>query len=330
MTISLCIVAYNEESSLKALFDSIRSQTYPKNKTELVLIDNGSNDSTLDLMQKFKDENSDSGYMGIQVISIPRHNLAYACNIALENFKADVYVRVDAHATIAEDFLEKNIECFKSGEDICGGHRPCVVAEDTPMQHTLLATEESMFGSSFASYRRECSERTYTSSLFHLAMRRSVYEKAGKYNDTLGRTEDNEYTYRLRTLGYKLCYDPDIHSYQHVRSSLKKMIKQKYSNGYWIGKTLHVCPKCFSIFHFAPLALVLGLIGCLIIALLGFKWLLWLLISAYLLFDIAVTVSAFATAKKIYPQFLLLPFIFPVLHLCYGVGTLIGIFSFRK
>ena len=37
-TVSLCIVAYNEEDYLSFLFENILKQTYPKSLTEIVLV----------------------------------------------------------------------------------------------------------------------------------------------------------------------------------------------------------------------------------------------------------------------------------------------------
>lgn len=322
MIISLCIVAFNEEQTLPNLFEDIKKQDYPKDKTELIFVNNGSTDSTGKLMESFAEN---EGYYNIRVISIDKNNLAKGCNTAIQNFTGDIYVRVDAHARINADFLSKNVKCIKGGEDVCGGNRPCVTQDGTPMQETLLAAEQSMFGSSFASYRREHKEKTYASSLFHIAVKKEVLKKCGAYNENLGRTEDNEFTYRLRKNGYKLCLDPQIQSKQIVRSSVKKILKQKYLNGYWIGLTMGIEPNCFSLFHFAPLCLVLGLIFTIIFAFLGLPILFYLFIGAYLLFDIAITASAFITSKKIYPQFIILPIIFMLLHFGYGIGTLVGL-----
>ncbi len=322
MLISLCVVAYNEQEFLPDLLKDIINQDYPREKTEIIFIDNGSTDNTKAIMQKFLSENT---FFNSMLISINRSNLAVGCNTAIKNMTGDVYVRVDAHAGIAPDFLSKTAECILGGENVCGGYRPCVTHDDTPMQKTLLLAESSMFGSSFAAYRREHKEKTYMPSLFHMAVKKEVFDKCGSYDERLGRTEDNEFAYRLRSHGYKLCYYPGIRSKQKVRSSIKKIVTQKYKNGYWIGLTLGVCPKCFSIFHFAPLAFVLAIIFSVLFALFLNPIPLLLLAAAYLAFDLAITVSAFVSSKNIYPVYFLLPFIFLILHLAYGAGTLIGI-----
>lgn len=54
------------------------------------------------------------------------------------------------------------------------------------------------------------------------------------------------------------------------RNDLHGMIRQKYSNGRWIGLTLSECPGCLSYFHFAPFLFVMALLGCSVLAFLGF------------------------------------------------------------
>mgnify|MGYP002961198692 FL=1 len=96
--------------------------------------------------------------------------------------------------------------------------------------------------------------------MFHAAYRRKVFESIGGFDERLARTEDNEIHYRMRKAGFKLCFDPEIISYQHIRPDLGKMLKQKYANGYWIGLTTGVCAPCLSLYHFVPFAFVMAII----------------------------------------------------------------------
>lgn len=322
MIISLCVIAYNEEAALKRLFDNIKAQTYPKEKTQIVLVNDNSTDNTREIMRGFA--NSAEEYHSVEVVNCRKRLQAAAWNTAIIRSCGDVIIRLDAHSTIPPDFLSENARCINSGEYVCGGARPTKAMEETPWQMTLLAAENSLFGSSFAMYRRESDEKRYVDSVFHGAYRREIFEKVGGFNEQLGRTEDNEMHYRIRQAGYKICCDPNIKSYQFIRSKLTKMLKQKFGNGYWVALTLGVCPGCISIFHFAPLALVLALIVSTVIAACGFGILLEALAIIYLVFDIAITAGAFISEKS-HIQFLLLPFIFPLLHLAYGVGSLLGL-----
>lgn len=322
MLISLCIIAYNEERALERLFDDIKAQSFPKDKTQLVLVNSRSTDSTRRIMESFAENNSE--YHSVIVVNCRKRLQAAAWNTAITHSTGDIIIRLDAHSTIPADFLARNASVIESGEYVCGGARPTKAENETPWQLTLLAAEESMFGSSFASYRRESDERRYVDSLFHGAYRREVFQKVGGFNEQLGRTEDNEMHYRIRQAGYKICCDPSIKSFQYIRSSLPKMIKQKFGNGLWVALTLGISPKCISIFHFAPLCFVSALIIFAITALFGFALPLIALLCVYGLFDLLITAGAFFSEKK-YPHFLLLPFVFPILHLSYGIGSLWGL-----
>ena len=46
MTVSLCVIAYNEEEMISGLLEDISMQTYPHNLTEIIFVDNGSTDTT--------------------------------------------------------------------------------------------------------------------------------------------------------------------------------------------------------------------------------------------------------------------------------------------
>ena len=97
LIISLCIVAYNEEKCLPELFDDILKQNYPKEKTEIILVDNGSTDDTAKLMSNFLENNQ---FYSSKLIRIKKNNLAVGCNEAIKSFTGDIYVRVDAHSGI--------------------------------------------------------------------------------------------------------------------------------------------------------------------------------------------------------------------------------------
>lgn len=322
MLISLCMIAYNEQDALDGLFKDIALQDYPHDQIEVVFVDSMSTDRTHQKMEEFK--NTDFGFEKVTIVQCAKKNQAFSWNCALMTARGDIIIRVDAHARIPRNFVSRNVYNINLGEDVVGGGRPNITSNVSSWKLTLLAAEDSLFGSSVASYRRPPTQKEYLDSLFHAAYRREVIQTVGGFNEDLGRTEDNEFHYRIRQAGFRLCCCPDIISYQHSRNNLKDMIRQKYSNGKWIGLTLSECPGCLSYFHFAPFALVVMLVFLSILAMLGQPLLLYILLILYGMFDIVNTVGCF-TMKNVQPQFILLPIIFPVLHISYGIGTIVGL-----
>jgi GT2 family glycosyltransferase len=319
--VSFIVVAYNAGSKLENLLEDLKKQDYNHNDIEIILVDSNSSDNTKDIMMKFKEINKT--FSKVLVLDNPKKILPCGWNIALEASTGDLILRVDAHSSLPNDFISKNVNRIDMGEKIVGGHRISIIDENNAWQKTLLIAEKSIFGSGIATYRRKEREE-YVSTLAHAAYSREVFKKVGGYDERLARTEDNEIHYRMKKAGYKFLLDPTIKSYHHARNSLSKMMKQKYLNGYWIGLTMGISPKCFSIYHFVPLVFVLALIFSIIFAFVFSGIPLILLLGAYFTFNILNTIFSIISEKK-HLDYLLLPFIFFLLHLSYGWGTLYGL-----
>ena len=218
----------------------------------------------------------------------------------------DVIIRVDAHARIPRNFVSRNVYNLKQGENVVGGGRPNISLNVSSWKLTLLAAEDSLFGSSIAAYRRPATQKEYMDSLFHAAYRRKVIAKVGGFNENLGTNRgQREFHYRIRMAGFKMCCCPDIISYQHSRNTLKHMIRQKYSNGRWIGLTLSECPGCLSYFHFAPFLFVMMIIALSVLAAFGHPMLLYMLLLVYGMFDVGGARRIFHTQKRSAAVFLL-------------------------
>ena len=310
MLVSICTIARNEEGYLPHLLDDITKQDFPAGQIEVVMVDSGSKDGTRGIMENFAEKNSQ--FYNCTVTENPGDNQASGWNQAIRTSTGDIIIRLDAHGRIPTDFVSKNVECMESGEDVTGGPRPNLPEKDTPWQRL-----------------RRKNEKKYVKSMFHAAYRREVFEKVGLFNENLGRTEDNEMHYRIRKAGYRLCYDPQIHSWQYVRSSVPGMMKQKYGNGEWVARTLGVCPGCLSIYHFVPFAFVLAIIVTTILAAVKKPFLAITMWITYWCGAIGMAVLAVKNEAKHICQ-LLLPGIFFLLHLSYGVGSVVGMTKMIK
>ena len=112
MFITIAVIAYNEENTIKNILDDISRQDYDHNLMEVVLVDSASTDGTKAVMQKFADENK-MGARQIVVLDNPKKTLPCGWNVLLDNYTGEAVIRVDAHAHIPEDFVSKNVEEFR-------------------------------------------------------------------------------------------------------------------------------------------------------------------------------------------------------------------------
>ena len=326
--VSVGIVALNEEDYLPDMLSCIQDQDYPHQLIQVVLVDSGSEDSTPQIMEDFATRATD--FESVILLSNPGKTAPRGWNVFLNAASGEVMVRLDAHARVPNNFLSQIITVLSEGEAVAGGPRPTITPKNaTDWQRVLHTVEESLFGASIAKYRgkskSDANVPQYVKSVFHPGYRRSVIDAVGPFNEELTRTEDNDYSYRIRKAGYNIRFDSRIYSEQIIRPSLFAMIRQKYNNGYWIGRTLFVQPGCIEIYHLVPGAFVLAIAAGIALRLRGVRLPLRLLAASYGTADLALSAASLPKVNPPTSKAASLPLIFPALHIAYGIGTWKGI-----
>ena len=319
MKISFIIVAYNAAGSMGALLDDLLAQTIANEQIQALLVDSASTDATRQLMLDF----AARAPFEVKVLDNPKRWLASGINVALSAATGDAIIRLDAHARIPHDFLENNLRALELGEDIVGG---CVAGgkPNTAWENVLRTVDTSRFCGGAAPFRNG-GEARYVDTLAYALYRRKVYDEVGLYDERLRRTEDNDMHYRMHKAGYKFFFSPDIISYHAARSTMRGQLRQKWGNGYWIGRTMRIQPRCFAPRHLVPSAFVLALLaGLLLLPLCTYP--LIALLCAYLVCDLYFSVrGAMAQDTGRMLALVTLPFLFFTVHIVYGVGTLAGL-----
>lgn len=105
---------YNGEKYLAESIESILAQTYKD--FECIIINNGSTDSSLSIMQEYAEKDS-----RIKLASEERKGLVYALNTGLQLAQGSYIARMDADDIAYADRFEKQLKCME-GQDIvlCG------------------------------------------------------------------------------------------------------------------------------------------------------------------------------------------------------------------
>ena len=80
-------------------------------------------------MNLFKEENNE--FENVLIRENPKKKQASGWNVAITSSNGDVIIRIDAHARIPEDFVQKNIKNIEAGEFVVGGPRPNTVDHPT-------------------------------------------------------------------------------------------------------------------------------------------------------------------------------------------------------
>jgi len=109
----------------------------------------------------------------------------------------------------------------------------------------------------------------------------------------------------------------------YCRDSIKGISTMARKNGMWNVITMKLCPGSMGVRHFIPFLFVVSILSFGILGLVHpFFWmLLGLELMLYLLLDILFSIKQSSTIK----EFFALVMLFPIFHIAYGIGSMIGI-----
>lgn len=319
--VAVIIPTLNEERFIGKCLDSVLSQSYPLNYMQILVVDGGSNDNTESIVKDYIKKNNN-----IRLLFNPKKIQSVAFNIGVQNTSAPYIIRLDAHAIYNPQYIEKCVQALIEHPE-CGNVGG--VWDIKPQNNTIQAEANAIlnqvkFGIGGASYRTGA-VAGYVNTVPFGAFPRNVIEEIGGMREDLPRGEDNEYNSRIKKNGYKIYLDPEISCTYFARDSILKSIKQMYANGFSIGRLVHIDRCSVSIRHLVPFAFVISLflltIGGILYPLLWY--LLFLELVIYFIADIIASFKA--SIKFGFSFFPILLIFFPLVHVSYGYGTLVGL-----
>lgn len=117
MKFSIIVPTFDRLKLLDNCIRSLLSQDYPKNKYEVIIIDDGSTDNTANIVESFKKKHSNVRYYKIK-----NSGPAIARNLGLKKAKGNFIAFTDDDCTVEKEWLRKiEIAFNKSNADAVGG-----------------------------------------------------------------------------------------------------------------------------------------------------------------------------------------------------------------
>lgn len=328
--VSVLVVVRNGRRDVVGVLDSIRQQEYAP--LEILLVDGMSDDGTLELVEDYARKHAN---FPLRLLPNPRRIQATGWNIGIRAAKGEYVLRIDAvHCRLGANYirccLEKLLE-LRAGDSAVvatGGRRLTVAAEESGWAEAIALAQGCRFGVGNAGYRVN-TEAGFVDTVGMPIYDRQTLFQVGLFDESLGRSEDNDLHARLRWQGYKLYFLPEAIAIYHPRTTLAGLASQMFHNGWWISATvLRKRQFPFGVRHLIPFAFYLSLMALLLLSLRGWfaaQVMLWGLLGAYLVGSLVAAWQA-APWKKSWR----IAAVFWVMHASYAVGTLSGLFAGRQ
>jgi glycosyltransferase involved in cell wall biosynthesis len=202
--ISIIIRNKNEANYLSQLL-KILDENYADDYNEIIIVDNNSNDTSIDLAKKYN----------CKIVTIDDFSYGRACNLGIENTKNEYCVFLSSHSVpFGNDFL-KNVHTYFGKDTKIAGLRFC----------KNLGEVNSFYA------HKNSSDNLNAFGLMNAAsaLRKSVWEKV-KFDEKVNTSEDKIWTRDISKLGYEVHLIPSIFFYLNTRnheSEIKRYKKHK-------------------------------------------------------------------------------------------------------
>ncbi len=105
--VTVAIPAYNEEKTIAATIDSVLALDYPKEKLEIIVVDDGSTDNTLQIIKQY-------GGKGVKIFHKENGGKGSALNFALAKANGEFFTCLDADSFVDPDCLKKMLGYFEN------------------------------------------------------------------------------------------------------------------------------------------------------------------------------------------------------------------------
>ena len=194
--ISIIIPLYNDPAGVKDTLVSIINQDFSKDKYEIIVVDNGSTDSTVDVVNNFKEKYPEL----LKLLIEGEIRSSYAArNKGIKNSKGDILAFVDADMMMQEDWLKRIANTFNNEDAVYIGYN----VEITLDKKTVSGLYNKLTGFPVKTYIQNC----HFVPTRCLLVRKTIFEKVRLFDLRLISSGDFEFGNRIFKKGHIQLFD---------------------------------------------------------------------------------------------------------------------------
>lgn len=215
--ISVVIPAFNEEEYLPNCLEALQKQTYPKDRFEIIVVDNNSSDRTAEIAKS----------MGARVVNEKQQGHVFAVNKGMLSANGEIIANTDSDSEVGEKWLEIIEKVFQDEE---------IAALTGPVTYTLKSkVKRKLMRASYHIYLKiHFALGKPSLAGVNLALRKDVFHKIKGMDTRYHIFGDVELGLRIKKVG-KVVYCKDIPVLASPRRWEKGSLEDyyKYLNSYF-------------------------------------------------------------------------------------------------
>jgi rhamnosyltransferase len=210
-SVSAIVRTKDKAESLPATLRSLRDQTI---SMEIVVVDSGSTDGTLDIARSQADK----------VVELPADEFSFgrALNLGATNATGDVHLALSAHLVLPNrDWLARSLEHYANEPDVVatnGLNGETALPDGSPITGPYVQTASDIPLDPYWGYSNTAS--TWRAETW----------RAFPFREDLDSCEDKEWSWRVLRSGRKIAYDPalSVDSSHRRNEGSKRLFKRIY------------------------------------------------------------------------------------------------------
>ncbi|MBN1869507.1 MAG: glycosyltransferase [Candidatus Omnitrophica bacterium] len=210
--VSIIIPAYNAEQYIEKCLRSLQQLDYPKDKYEVIVIDNGSSDGTVKIVQHYSTQ-----------LWVEKGNISSLRNSGAKKSKGDILAFLDADCVAPSHWLREGIRLLENKTIGAVGSW-----YQLPVNTTLV---ERVWDLHMSSRREKIGDINWVPS-GNLIMTKSVFYSIGGFEEDLKTSEDVDLCQRVRKQGLSVYAHPRL-AVEHLGNP--KTIKDFFIKEKWRG-----------------------------------------------------------------------------------------------
>jgi glycosyltransferase involved in cell wall biosynthesis len=325
MLVSVIVPCYNGVNTIRGLLEAIRAQTFPQADMEIIIADGRSTDGTRETIEAFSREHPE---LRIKTIDNPHRTIPSGLNIAIQQARGEIILRLDAHSAPEPDYVQLCLETLQRTQAAnVGGVWEIRSPHDNWIGRSIAAAAAHPLGAGDARYRVGGVEGPVDTVPFG-AYRREWLERVGHFNEDLLSNEDYEFNFRLRALGGLVWFNPAIRCVYYTRSSLSELTRQYVRYGFWKARMIRRYVRSIQWRQVGP-PLFAGSTLFLLGASVVWRWARTLLALEWAGYGLLLGSVGLVQAirKRDFGMVLGFPLAIATMHLSWGLGFLVGVIT---
>lgn len=218
--VSIITPILNARNAIGPLLESLRRQRYPRDRFEIIFVDNGSNDGSWEIISLMPDIKA--------MRETARRSSGAARNAGIRAAGGEILAFIDADCRAHPDWLANGARCMKEANADRVAGRVDFILSKRPNIYEIFDSRRNFIQTDYVG-----AGWSGTGNLF---VRRGVFDEVGQFDAALRSHMDQEWGLRATRAGKSLAFEPRAIVSHPARRTLRSLAKKWFRTEFGAGQ----------------------------------------------------------------------------------------------